>query len=148
MRKDKGEQGAPVDEENQLTALSSKVNKLQENNKTLIITLSKAKKQKGKASSRRSANDHKWAWKKIPPSKKEPKVKRVYGRTYHWCTNHQEWTLHKDSDCTYKPMAMENITEEVVTEKEENTASSKRPSYSQALKSLMTVIDDSDSEEE
>ena len=43
---------------------------------------------------------------------------------------------------------MENITEEVVTEKEENTASSKRPSYSQALKSLMTVIDDSDSEEE
>ena len=149
MRKDKGEWGAPADEENQLTSLSSKVNKLQENNKTLIITLSKAKNQKGKAPSRRSANDHKWAWKKIPPSDQDPKEKKVEGRTYHWCTNHQAWTLYKSSDCNYKPMAIENTTAEAsVTGKEEDKESSTRLSYSQALKTLLTIIEDSDSDEE
>ena len=43
---------------------------------------------------------------------------------------------------------MENTTEKVETEKEEDTESSKIPSYAQTLKSLPTVIDDSDSEEE
>ena len=43
---------------------------------------------------------------------------------------------------------MENTIEEAVTEKEEDNESTKRPSYSQALKSLLTVTDDSDSEEE
>ena len=66
MRKDKGEWGAHTDEQNQLTALSSEVNKLQENNKKLVTTRSKARKQKGNAVnrqgnavSRRTANDHK-----------------------------------------------------------------------------------------
>ena len=36
MRKDKGEWDAPTDEQNQITALSSEVNKLQENIKKLI----------------------------------------------------------------------------------------------------------------
>ena len=49
IRKDKGERGAPTDEQNQITALSSEVNKLQENNKKLITTLSKARNQKGRA---------------------------------------------------------------------------------------------------
>ena len=70
------------------------------------------------------------------------------GRTYHWYTNHQVWTLYKGPDCNYKPIAMENTIEEAVTEKEEDNESTKRPSYSQALKSLLTVTDDSDSEEE
>lgn len=52
IRKDKGEWGAPTDEQNQITALSSEVNKLQENNKKLITTLSKARNQKGRAPSR------------------------------------------------------------------------------------------------
>jgi len=149
MRKDKGEWGAPTDEQNQLTALSSEVTKLQENNKKLISTLSKAKKQRGKAPSKRSANDQKWAWKKVPPSDQQPKEKKVEGRTYHWCTNHQAWTLHKGSECKFKPMAMENTNaEDSVNETEEDKDSSTRPSYSQALKTLLTVIEDSDSEEE
>ena len=46
-------------------------------------------------------------------------------------------------------MAMENTTaEDSVNEKEEDKDSSTRPSYSQALKTLPTVIEDSDSEEE
>ena len=45
-------------------------------------------------------------------------------------------------------MVMKNTTEEVVTEKKEDTEYSKRPSYDQTLKSLLTIIDDSDSEEE
>ena len=45
-------------------------------------------------------------------------------------------------------MVMKNTTEEVVTEKKEDTEYSKIPSYDQTLKSLLTIIDDSDSEEE
>ena len=45
-------------------------------------------------------------------------------------------------------MAMEITTEEVVTEKKEDAESPKTPSYAQVLKSILTVIDDSDSEEE
>lgn len=70
------------------------------------------------------------------------------GRTYHWYTNHQVRTSYKGPHCNYKPIAMENTIEEAVTEKEEDNESTKRPSYSQALKSLLTVTDDSDSEEE
>ena len=46
-------------------------------------------------------------------------------------------------------MAIENTTAEAsVTGKEEDKESSTRPSYSQALKILLTVIEDSDLEEE
>jgi len=45
-------------------------------------------------------------------------------------------------------MAMENTTTEAVNEKEEDKESSTRPSYLQALKTLLTVIEDSDSDEE
>ena len=48
MRKDKGEWGHPTDEQNQLIVLSSEVTKLKENNKKLVTTLSKAKKQRSK----------------------------------------------------------------------------------------------------
>ena len=45
-------------------------------------------------------------------------------------------------------MTMENTTEEAVIEKEGGNKSANRPSCSQALKSLLTVIDDIDSKEE
>ena len=54
MRKDKGEWNTPTEEQNQLTALSSELRTLQENNKQLIQTLSKAKKLNEKSPNKRS----------------------------------------------------------------------------------------------
>ena len=45
-------------------------------------------------------------------------------------------------------MAIEKTTAETINEKEEDKESSARPSYSQAIKTLLTVIEDSDSDEE
>jgi hypothetical protein len=40
-----------------------------------------------------------YAWKLIPPKDNEPSVKRMSvegkSKTYYWCPNHSQWTLHK-----------------------------------------------------
>jgi hypothetical protein len=41
------------------------------------------------------------AWKKKKPANGESQVKQVKGRNYHWCPNHQMWTVHSPSDCTF-----------------------------------------------
>ena len=50
--------------------------------------------------------DKLYAWKLIPPKDKEPSIKRmsVEGKTktYYWCPNHLQWTLHKPSECKRK----------------------------------------------
>jgi hypothetical protein len=43
-----------------------------------------------------------WEWKRIPPRSGEPKTKKFKGKTYHWCTNHNLWCLHKPSECKLK----------------------------------------------
>jgi len=43
-----------------------------------------------------------WDWKHKAPNEGESKVKTVKGKTYHWCTNHQLWCLHKASECSLK----------------------------------------------
>lgn len=39
------------------------------------------------------------AWKSVAPTDGQPRVKSTNGKTYHWCPNHQEWTIHKPEDC-------------------------------------------------
>ena len=102
MRRDNGEWGAPTEEQTQLTALSSEVTKLKENNKQLFNTLKRAKKS-GKRANPRTVNDKKWAWKKIPPPTGTSSSKTVEGKKYHWCTNHQAWTRHSPEQCRGKP---------------------------------------------
>jgi hypothetical protein len=41
------------------------------------------------------------AWKKKKPKSSESQTKQVNGKTYHWCSNHQMWTIHSPSDCTF-----------------------------------------------
>lgn len=43
-----------------------------------------------------------YAWKKIPP---KPNAATTYvwpenNKTYHWCNNHQSWTMHTPEECT------------------------------------------------
>jgi hypothetical protein len=52
--------------------------------------------------------DKKYAWKKIPPKSGEPSTKKVHvtrlSKTYYWCPNHQQWTIHPPKDCKRLPV--------------------------------------------
>jgi hypothetical protein len=38
-------------------------------------------------------------WKKTPPKEGEAHMKKVKGRTWHWCKHHMAWGNHKDELC-------------------------------------------------
>ena len=54
-------------------------------------------------SNQRDSMDKKYAWKRIPPKDNDPSVKRVHmngvSKTYYWCPNHVQWTIHKPAEC-------------------------------------------------
>ena len=50
-------------------------------------------------SKKRGGKEGKWAWKKVEPAEGEPKQKQFNGKTYHWCPNHQQWTIHTPEEC-------------------------------------------------
>ena len=135
MRRDNGEWGAPTEEQTQLTALSSEVTKLKENNKQLIKTLKRAKKG-GKRANLCTVNDKKWAWKKIPPPIGTISIKTVADKKYHWCTNHRAWALHSTEQCRNKP-----------TNDKAEEDHTKSDNYDEAMAAVMQAIEsDSDSE--
>jgi hypothetical protein len=41
----------------------------------------------------------KYAWKKVAPSEGDPRTKQFEDWTYHWCSKHNMWTMHKESEC-------------------------------------------------
>ena len=43
------------------------------------------------------------AWKSVAPTEGQAKIKNTNGKTYHWCPNHQEWTIHKPEECYKTP---------------------------------------------
>ena len=135
MRRDNCEWGAPTEEQSQLTALSSEIRKLKENNKQLINTLKRTKKT-GKRSNPCTVNNKKWAWKKISPPTGTSSVKTVEGKKYHGCTNHQAWTLHSTEQYRNKP------TNDTVEDDR-----TKVDTYDEAMVAVMQAIEsDSDSE--
>ncbi len=52
-----------------------------------------SKDNKGKGARR---NEGVFAWKDVAPKSGDPLTKTFKGKTYHWCTNHEnsQWTLH------------------------------------------------------
>jgi len=51
----------------------------------------KDKKAKGKID---------FAWKKKAPAEGKPQTRTFRSKTYHWCPHHQQWCVHKPSECT------------------------------------------------
>jgi uncharacterized membrane protein YgcG len=45
------------------------------------------------------ANTGRYAWKDVAPAAGTAHNKVVEGKTYHWCPNHNAWTLHKPEEC-------------------------------------------------
>jgi hypothetical protein len=58
---------------------------------------SKTNKKKKKETNQKQQSGSEW--KAVPPKANESKVKHNDDKTYHWCTNHQAWTIHKPEDC-------------------------------------------------
>lgn len=52
-----------------------------------------------KPDSNKKKDNSKWAWKAVPPKTGESLSKKVNGKTYHWCTHHKKWCIHKSSEC-------------------------------------------------
>ena len=84
-------------------------NKLLEQDSKIVALMAEIDALKLQSSSTSSYNN-KWkgnnhkskadnTWKKIAPGEREPKKKSVGKVTYHWCTNHQYWTLHSSTKC-------------------------------------------------
>jgi hypothetical protein len=69
-----------------------------------ILALSAAPSPKKKEKTPKKAGEDrfkgKWSWKNIKPGDGEKQSKEFEGKTYHWCTGHDFWTLHHPKDCT------------------------------------------------
>jgi hypothetical protein len=93
-----------------LVALSSEVSQLKDHNLKLTKSLKndkkadsgkdKAKKDKPKSNKKKSNYD-KWTCKKIPPATGEHNTKCMPGfdHDYHWCDNHQAWSMYSAAEC-------------------------------------------------
>jgi hypothetical protein len=59
---------------------------------------------KGKKPSKKSADEEKWAWRKIPPKEGEPQSKQMpyFDKIHHWCEDHQSWVVHTPAYCTVR----------------------------------------------
>jgi hypothetical protein len=57
------------------------------------------KKGKGKKGGGPKGDSDQYAWKKVPPKEGDAKTKTVQKKVYHWCTNHQAWTVHSPAEC-------------------------------------------------
>ena len=53
--------------------------------------------RKNRNNRRRQTADE--AWKKVGPKQGEPKTKQKDNKTWHWCTHHQAWCIHKEDEC-------------------------------------------------
>jgi hypothetical protein len=58
----------------------------------------------GKKPSKKSTDEDKWAWKKVPPKEGEPQSKQMpdFDKIHHWCEDHQAWVVHTPASCTVR----------------------------------------------
>ena len=99
----------PTAEQREIVALTAKINQLTKQkagNKNKSDNKSKSNKKgkgKGKKDSQNKDKKPKYPeWKSKAPKAGDPKTKEVKGRTYHWCSIHNLWTKHKESECKKK----------------------------------------------
>ena len=107
------------EEQQQIEALTAELDNMKKsqptskpkNNGKKTFTKDTKGKKKGDEKKSDRTND-KWAWKEVPPKEGEAKVKHVNGKDYHWCPNHNAWTIHTAEQCKLKdkkPKAEEQV---------------------------------------
>ena len=90
----------------------------------------------GRRDGNRNKNTDQWAWKDVAPKDGEDQTKQVKvkgkKKTYHWCPNHKQWTLHKPSECKAK-----DDTHEEEREKKRGDKQSKHNVMMKVMQSVM-----------
>ena len=137
MRKLNSDWSEPSIEQEQITALSSELQKLKEDKgKSKIPRLiSRRGQERNRNPTNNRGWDKDWAWKKISLDEGEPDFKSVKGILYHWCVNHQAWTFHKQEDCRLS-IDLKNSEAKSATSKTD-----KCPLYKEALQTIISSIE-------
>jgi hypothetical protein len=89
-----GEWMQPDDEQRTILALKAEISQMK--------VRSKNKRQHDHSGGRQPKSSSSISWKDIPPKEGEPKKKKFKGKTYYWCYNHKQWTIHKPEECRLK----------------------------------------------
>ena len=125
-----GKWNAPSEEQEQIVALQAQIATLKKpkaapkDNKS-----NKGKKGKDKGDSKGKKKDKdgktievktpagktktfkgKWAWRGIKPKSGESNTKEFDGKTWHFCTHHGYWVMHKSTDCELGDKKNDKIT--------------------------------------
>jgi hypothetical protein len=120
-----------------------KIMALQANIETFRTMLTKATNKGTNRNRSKDKDQSAWAWKKVPPKDEEQKSKMVKGKKYHWCKNHQMWTVHTPEECTGKKISKQTeASSSTVEEKEDKT-----PELTM-IEALKALIHDDDQYEE
>jgi hypothetical protein len=81
-------------------------------------------------------------WKLEAPGEKEPKSKMVKVKNkeklFHWCTNHEMWTIHKPEECTFKKDS-KNTHHNCTDKKPPDNAKTNEPKLTMT-KALMSIL--------
>ena len=113
---DKGQWNAPTEEQQKIFVLQAEIQQLKKSKKNSSSNTSAttAAASSSKPSKDRKQKKEKPDWMTKKPSEGEPKQKKVGGKQYYWCPNHQAWTRHSPSECrgvgTNRPTESTNNT--------------------------------------
>jgi hypothetical protein len=118
-----------TDDEQKIIALETQIQDLKQKKNPKQDKTKGGKKNKGR---NREKEERKWAWKKKPPKQGDKHTKTFQDKTYHWCSKHKQWTVHKPSECHLKEQAPKEKKTE--TEAPEETKLNR-----QALRSLIKL---------
>ena len=69
------------------------------------------------------------AWKKVAPQSGEPYQKQHRNKMYNWCTHHQAWCIHKDSECRLGKTIKQFVSNQALT----------KPPYAELLAHLENI---------
>ena len=146
VEKDRDTWGALTEDQQMIVAMQAQIKSLKDTNPKLDVKKDgkkrkkKVKKEKEgigrKDDEKKSSKDKKkHAWKLVPPKNNE-KSKKENGKTYHWCTNHNDgkgmWVLHTPAECRLK---------------KEKKPGDDRTSYDDAAAAAMATLDQASDEE-
>ena len=93
----------------------------------------KANTNKKSKNKRKNQNAASWAWKKVPPKENEPKTIQKDKKTYHWCPDHNAWTVHSHEKCELRIKRMQKEKEESSNNETKNNETSKAATYAAIL---------------
>ena len=143
IRKQNNLWGAPSAEQEQITALSSELDRIKKSGKDRSNNSGNGANTRNKGNSRqnRVSNEKKWAWKRVPPKEGEPTNKTHQGRTYDWCVKHQCWCMYTTQEC--KLPLVEDKT------KTSGSSSKTKKKSDEAMQAVIETVDaESDDESE